>query len=803
MIPEQFQSYIQRLGLPASGVAYINAAKNPSRQVENSWSNLIIRYPSVKAGKVIPLESRRIEFALALILENDATVLVYWSQPPEVSVDVNGSGVKLKPTFLVLRTSGVELVQVHSADRMATLGKAYTQVGNTWESPLYNTAAKSLGFTYRIWTDAECTRELIRNLKFLDSFLKLGEGKYSSSVWEPVLQYVKDHPGISLEELSTASGVEGAALVRWMLAYKHLYCNLDTCILAEPKTAYIYPNSAVAKAVTAMQITPQKWSELQSLGKVDELTKVLLRSDKSLLDQAYRRWQILQGLLPKEQWDTTDRAVRRWRKAYSERGFLGLLSARYRQGNREEKLDARVVKLADQFIDQYFCAVPKKKASSVFIMFKSACQAVSLPSPSHVWFYKRIKRLAMKDVVQSQEGNRAAYAYQYNTHSIDGLWDSRGDYPFMDVHCDHTQLSIFLSSEKTGQVLGKPWLTILFDATCRAVLALYLSFDSPSRDSIMMVLRDCVLRHKRLPFGLVIDNGAEFRSTYFEVLTATKGIMLTRRPPHEPKYGNPVENYFGVAESQLIQVLEGSSLILKTPRKASKSVDPRNHAVWTLSELFDALEFYCFEIFNKRPHADLGKSPADAMKEKLEQHGVAQFPEVAFDNDFLIQTMPEAPFGTSRVLKPNTIKLRGDLFQNPQLAGHLGKNLPVRWDPMDPSRILVQLPEGWVECKSKYLRDVQGLSVRNVKFFAQELRQRHASTAKERMKSDVVFGEFLRDLKDKKEPGMQVRAQKAAESTALNKHLTTVSTPPVKPVPVQDLPVTEELPIRKKKTVTL
>jgi hypothetical protein len=39
---------------------------------------------------------------------------------------------------------------------------------------------------------------------------------------------------------------------------------------------------------------------------------------------------------------------------------------------------------------------------------------------------------------------------------------------------------------------------------------------------------------------------------------------------------------------------------------------------------------------------------------------------------------------------------------------------------MDPSRVLVQLPGGWVQCVSKFAKDVAGLSARDVKFFAQE-----------------------------------------------------------------------------------
>ncbi len=63
-------------------------------------------------------------------------------------------------------------------------------------------------------------------------------------------------------------------------------------------------------------------------------------------------------------------------------------------------------------------------------------------------------------------------------------------------------------------------MTILTDAFSRRGLSLYLTFDAPSYRSCMMILRDCVRRHGRLPQILVIDGGPEFQSTYFETLLA-------------------------------------------------------------------------------------------------------------------------------------------------------------------------------------------------------------------------------------------------------------------------------------------
>ena len=52
------------------------------------------------------------------------------------------------------------------------------------------------------------------------------------------------------------------------------------------------------------------------------------------------------------------------------------------------------------------------------------------------------------------------------------------------------------------------------------MLAVHLTFDPRSYRSAMMIVRECVRRHGRLPQMLVLDGGKEFDSMYFETLLA-------------------------------------------------------------------------------------------------------------------------------------------------------------------------------------------------------------------------------------------------------------------------------------------
>jgi hypothetical protein len=74
-----------------------------------------------------------------------------------------------------------------------------------------------------------------------------------------------------------------------------------------------------------------------------------------------------------------------------------------------------------------------------------------------------------------------------------------GERPWERAHLDHTQIDLWLVDSETGLPLGRPWLTLLIDAYSRRVLAFWLTFDEPSYRSLMMVLRRCVERWRRLP----------------------------------------------------------------------------------------------------------------------------------------------------------------------------------------------------------------------------------------------------------------------------------------------------------------
>ena len=58
--------------------------------------------------------------------------------------------------------------------------------------------------------------------------------------------------------------------------------------------------------------------------------------------------------------------------------------------------------------------------------------------------------------------------------------------------CDHTKIDI-LVVDQAGEVLGRPWLTIVVDTYSRCIIGLPLGFDAPSAQVVGLALRHAVL----------------------------------------------------------------------------------------------------------------------------------------------------------------------------------------------------------------------------------------------------------------------------------------------------------------------
>jgi hypothetical protein len=278
-------------------------------------------------------------------------------------------------------------------------------------------------------------------------------------------------------------------------------------------------------------------------------------------------------------------------------------------------------------------------------------------------------------------------------------------------------------------------MTLLVDAFSRRILAMHLTFDPPSYRSCMMVLRDCVRRHSRLPQMIVADGGREFESTYFETLLARYECTKKTRPPAKPKFGSVVERLFGTANEQFVHNLRGNTQITRNVRQVTKSFDPKVAAAWSLHELNERLNEYLFDVYDQMEHPALGQSPREAFTKGIEAGGWRLQRMIPYNQDFILCTMPSTRTGValicpSRGVKINYVYYWSDVFRDPELER---RRVPVRYDPFDAGTAYAFCRNRWVECHSEYYATLRDRSEREMMIATKEILSQHRRHSQQRL----------------------------------------------------------------------
>ncbi len=476
-------------------------------------------------------------------------------------------------------------------------------------------------------------------------------------------------------------------------------------------------------AATESRPTPETSGPLSAASEVD-------------LKVANHRFEVVQRRLngepPPPGQPVPERTLRLWAARYREAkeqygsGYLGLIPRTCQRGNRGSKLPEESRALLNQFIEQDHETLKQKSRFASWAALLHACDEKGIVAPSYVTLCRAVRRRPAFESVLKRQGRRAAYTYEPFYWELAPTTPRHGDRPFEIGHIDHTELDVELICSRTGQALGRPWMTLLTDAFSRRCLAFYLAFDAPSHRSCMMISRECVRRHGRLPQIVVIDGGPEFQSTYFEALLARYECIKKTRPPARARFGSCCERLFGTTNTRFIHNLRGNTQITRNVRQVTKSVDPREHATWTLAELHERLSEYLFEVYDTIDHPALGQSPREAFRAGFEATGTRSERMIPYDQEFLMATLPATPRGTAKVtpgrgVKINHIYYWSASFQDPSVEN---QRVPIRYDPFDVGTAYAFVRRHWVQCHSEYYTVFHGHSEKELMIASKELHRR-------------------------------------------------------------------------------
>lgn len=723
----------------------------------------------------------------------------------------------------------------------------YVPDGNGgWRCPPGEEAAAQYGLGFKVRSSAETNWILVRNLEFLSDYLGQDCPQPSQADYEAILGHFGDERWMRLQDLLEKEGV-AADMVFALVATGRLFVDIEQELLAEPAftqvckdvlSAKVYrerrpvlerqlpvsTSSIILASGTRILWDGQPWRIL-NVGGADvyledegkAISTLSLDAFQSLVakgvisgvpgeaDQKHALAdQIMRKAAPVDLEKAISRAealkagtaagipartLRYWRKrsiegelAYGNR-FAGLIPRVSARGNRRRKVDSGVIKVMNEVIDAEVLSALQPGISMAYGMVRNLCEERGLTIPSEKTFRAEIKRRRADVVALARQGRKASYALTEFHWTIDQSTPRHGERPFEVGHIDHTELDIELIDSRTGANIGRPWLTILYDANTRMVLAFFLTFDPPSYRSCMAVIRNCVRSHGRIPKTIVVDQGSEFESLYFEALLARLETHKKSRPASKARFGSVIERFFGVNNKKFIHNLTGNNQALQKPRSMSPSHDPRKLAVWTLPALTDAFEHFVGEAYANFHHPALGLSPKQAMARGLTLSGSRGHRLIPYTPDFDRLCMPATRAGNALVRSGRGIKIRGvfywhAVFRDPKVVQ---TKVPVVYDPFDVSRAYALAGGEWVLCRSEHQAMFERRTEREIAIISQEIRALHALAEIKRGVNSADMAAFI--SKSRESEAVMLQQRRDAERRADVLHSTDISLPdiPAKP----------------------
>jgi len=737
-----------------------------ARQIQRQYDTVRTRFVSRKmGGRALIAESRTVEFPALYLHERDPEVQEYWPQPCTVDLFVDGmkggrTRIPHTPDILLIKNDGFVVEEWREELRLLRLAADrphhFSKDENgKWHYRPAEEHFTAIGITYRLRSADELPRIYIANLHFLEDYSREEVPAVPKAEVERLQTLLTEHGSLAHLDLVRDHQFSADHIFQMVLAGIG-YVDLHAQRLDKVEELIIFRDEVVARAdsllksevpkrLPACAMAIKSGARFDFDGRILEVilcgttsvtvcdeagdTKVLpisllqqlfkhsaiaaqgltntpdppfdpgkVIADSKRLDRAMARLAALQD---PENSGASKRSLRRWRAQIaglsSPQDALPLLMGEP-PGNRTPRLPAEVIALAQQAVDEHHNRATRPPVSATYAKHVALCAAKGVPAMSKSSFYEWIKS---RENVRKREGRRAAYQKDPIPLTFDYEHPVHGVLPHEVLYIDHTTVNEFVRGQYIGN-LGKPTLSIAVDGAVAKTRAMYLSFDAPSADSVLMLLRDYVRRHGRLPRVIVLDNGPEFHSKALLRLCKFLQIDIRWRRRSKPRDSAVVERMLGATEEEVIASHEGNTRALKNPREVSREVHPEGFIRWTLTALHGAIEHYLFQLHPNRVHPRFGICPNDLEKRMVLERGARSFVMVRYDAIFRLLTSPHAGIPTRKIDRRRGVFVDGVYYWNDRLArAREGEKAEVRREMWCARVVYVSFRGQWIIAQAR------------------------------------------------------------------------------------------------------
>lgn len=710
------------------------------------------------------------------------------------------------PDFLIIRRDSFQILECRDEAQLIkdslSSDQYFRDDDGRWHYRAAEEHYRALGLEYLLLSNLTVPTTLVMNARFLEDYLKPDLPAIAPEVRQRLVEVVRERRFSSLLSLIHDKGFAADSIFQAIVA-RDIYVDLQKdrldvgsdlvicCdratyeahrlarrvelepVLPVPGTAHIAPGTAIefdGRKFTVVlsgerdvsirdedgyvRVIPllslQHLHNLQPLasdstGRRTPVADKLADCHPAELKRALKR---LDALRAHDTTHFTTRSLDRFAAATQHAvddvdALLKLVDAYRSRGNRERRLPNRVEELADQAIRERYNKPEKCTKKGAYAYYDWLCEEASddqemIKPMSYATFCKRCD--AGLEIAK-REGKRSAYQKRPIPVFLDQSFPVHGVRPHEVCYIDHTIATIATVSPE-GVDLGKPTLTLAVDGHTTHPRAFVVSYDPPSAKLVLLLLRDYVRRHNRLPRVIVVDNGKEFHSKELELFCRIYGIEIRYRPPGMPRGGAMVERGLGSIEVEVFAQMEGNTRQMRDPRLVTKSINPFGHAVWTLTAVWGAVDEYLFKIRPGRIHPALGMTPDQFETKRITETGTRDHTLIRFDDNIMLMTCPHARRPFHKVDRRRGIWVDGAYYWHPAFATtRKGARVEVRVEPWVANVIYALVDKVWVAALARNLRPYAGRTRRSVEVALREEQRR----AKLQANRDTVSRKQLKD----------------------------------------------------------
>lgn len=233
-----------------------------------------------------------------------------------------------------------------------------------------------------------------------------------------------------------------------------------------------------------------------------------------------------------------------------------------------------------------------------------------IPGKTTLW--RIIRETDSYEVQLHQKGKRRALKNQH--------WSQKTIFPnrLLERVEGDTQVMDVLVRSEAGDILGRPYLTILMDVRSRCIVGYDISLNPPCIEKTLRALKRSLISGE--PYGglalyYILDNGNEFAGRKLSEVMDLLGAHIIFCEPYTPNQKPHVERWFKTLNTQFSHHLSGTTF--SNPEERG-DYNPAAHTIYTLNEIIERFDEY-LDVYHHNFHRSLNDSPDNTWTLNLDR----------------------------------------------------------------------------------------------------------------------------------------------------------------------------------------